>query len=96
MFSAATAPKVKRLAANPRATLLVANEVAEPEFWVAIQGTIEATSERALDTVEQLADRYWGSEPSEMKAKTLNHWRANAAHLVALHLTAAKISSGAG
>ena len=38
VFTAATSPKIKRIQADDRASLLVINDVPEPERWVAFDG----------------------------------------------------------
>lgn len=96
MFSSSTAPKIRRLAKNPSATLLVSNEVDEPEFWVAIQGDVEVEPENVIDTVERLALRYWGDQPTKPKQDVLEYWRAKSSSLTNLRLHMHKLSSGGG
>lgn len=96
MFSSSVAPKIARLTADPHATVLVANEVAEPEFWVAIQGTIEVITDNPIAVVERLAERYWGPTPTDAQAGVLAYWKSNAEHLVHLRLTPGKVASGGG
>lgn len=96
MFSSGTAPKIARLVKNPSATLLISNEVDQPEFWVAIQGEIEVDPENVIDTVERLAHRYWGEQPTKAKQQVLEYWRAKSCDLVNLRLNMRKLSSGGG
>jgi PPOX class probable F420-dependent enzyme len=59
MFSARHTPKMRRLAADPRATLLVHNFVDEPPRWVAFEGRI-AVSDDGTAAAERLTRRYLG------------------------------------
>ena len=42
IFSSVISPKLKRLQADPRASLLVVNDISEPEAWVAFDGAASA------------------------------------------------------
>ena len=50
MFSGATSPKLTRLRRNPWASVLVANEVDEPEYWVAFDGEAQIVYEPCFTT----------------------------------------------
>ena len=77
-FTSALSPKVKRLEADPRVSLLVANPAGEDEVWVAIDGRVELHADGAIELAERLAERYWDtSTPSHREA--LDLWRKAAA-----------------
>lgn len=58
-FTEPDALKVRRLRRDPRASIVVAAPVGEPERWVSVSGrtTIETTG--AHDLCSRLAQRYW-------------------------------------
>lgn len=90
VFSSKTSAKIGRIERAPWASLLVTNVVSEPEFWVAIDGTIEIRAEGAIELAEQLAERYWDLSETE-RAAAVKGWRKNASSLVVLELTPTKI-----
>jgi nitroimidazol reductase NimA-like FMN-containing flavoprotein (pyridoxamine 5'-phosphate oxidase superfamily) len=59
MFSYVNSVKVERLRSNPTASLVVANNIGEPEEWVAFDGTITISDSGGLDLAQRLAPRYW-------------------------------------
>ncbi len=93
LFSARDAAKVRRLRANPQASLLVANQVGEAEHWVAFDGDVSVRDGGGLELAERLAARYWDLNDPD-KAATLNLWREHAATLCRLVLTPSRIRSG--
>lgn len=93
MFSARDAPKVRRLRADARGSLLVANQVGEAEHWVAFDGAVTVEDSGALALAERLAARYWDLKDPD-KAVTLESWREHAATLCRLVLTPSRIRSG--
>jgi hypothetical protein len=50
MFTSVLSPKVRRLQADPRASLLVVNHLAEPESWVAFDGPVSIQEEGGVST----------------------------------------------
>ena len=74
LFSGATAPKVARLRAEPRAHLLAANNVGEPEAWLSIAGPV---SLHPVDPawLEELSARYWDLGDATARA-TVDGWIA--------------------
>ena len=90
VFSNATSAKIRRLDRDPRASLLVTNVVGEPEYWVAIDGTIALRSDGAVELAERLAARYWDLRDPD-RAAAVQLWRDNPAALVLLELTPARI-----
>ena len=96
MFSSASHKKMARLENDPRASLLVAREVGEPEAWVAVDGVVAITEEGVVPLMERLAARYWVDEdPAVAKAhaETVELWRKAAAHLRVLTIVPDEIRS---
>ena len=92
MFALASSPKIARLKANPKASLLVVNNLDELEAWVAFDGDVKISNEGGLELAERLAARYWDlSQPRQ--AKMLQEWRAAASQILLLELTPEKIRS---
>ena len=56
-FTRPNRPKVARLQAAPEITVLVSAEVAEPVYWVRIEG-VATLYDDAAELVERLCDRY--------------------------------------
>lgn len=59
LFTLADAAKVRRLRTDPRASLVVAAPVGEPEHWVSVAGTVTLESQGARELAARLAARYW-------------------------------------
>jgi PPOX class probable F420-dependent enzyme len=74
MFTSVTSPKVRRIERDPRASLLVARPLGEPEAWIAIDGRIEILDEGGIELAERLAARYWDLTDPERR-ETLELWR---------------------
>lgn len=66
-FTRRTRPKVERLRAQPAVAVLVSAEVAEPVYWVRIEGTAEL-SDDAAELVHELCDRYLDSADAGHRA----------------------------
>ncbi|WP_432560869.1 pyridoxamine 5'-phosphate oxidase family protein [Kineococcus sp. SYSU DK003] len=65
LFTPPDSPKVRRLQADPRASLVVAAPVGERERWVSVSGPTTVEPDGARELAERLAARYWGpGEPS--------------------------------
>lgn len=74
MFCGATSTKLIRLERDPRVTVLISNEVDEPEDWVAFDGDARIHDSGGLDLAERLAAHYWDlSDPD--RAAALDQWR---------------------
>ncbi len=56
-FTRPNRPKVARLQAAPEITVLVSAEVAEPVYWVRVEG-VATLHDDAAELVERLCDRY--------------------------------------
>ena len=98
MFSSASHKKMARLENDPRASLLVAREVGEPEAWVAVDGVVSITEEEegVVLLMERLAARYWVDEDAgvaKAHAETVELWREAAAHLRVLTIVPDEIRS---
>jgi nitroimidazol reductase NimA-like FMN-containing flavoprotein (pyridoxamine 5'-phosphate oxidase superfamily) len=59
LFTSPDTLKARRVQAAPRASLVVANHVGEPENWVAVTGPARVETEGAHELVSRLAERYW-------------------------------------
>lgn len=92
MFTSGSSPKLKRLASDPRVSLLVINAVDEPEAWVALDGevTVKQDGDKAFALAERMAARYWDLEDDGRK-QTLELWRQAAAALQVIELEPKKI-----
>jgi hypothetical protein len=86
MFTGARSPKVRRLEVDPYASLLAANEVGEPEHWVALEGTVAIERDGVGELAERLAARYWDLSRPE-HAATVAEWKDQARTMVRLVLT---------
>lgn len=58
-FAAKDSAKIKRLANNPKASLLVTNSVGEPESWLAFDGDVNISDVGGIELAEKLAQKYW-------------------------------------
>jgi general stress protein 26 len=68
LFSLATSPKVRRVRRDPRASLVAANTVGEPENWIAISGTATVEEDGAGELATRLGARYWDLDDPEKAA----------------------------
>jgi PPOX class probable F420-dependent enzyme len=89
-FTSAGSGKVRRLQRDPRASLLVVNNLDEPEAWVAFDGEVTIAREGAFELAERLACRYWDLSDPERRA-TLETWRKAATALRVLELIPAQV-----
>lgn len=92
MFAAKTSPKVRRLEADPRLSLLVVNHLDEPEAWVAFDGEV-TIGEGDFALVEKLAARYWDLSQDGPR-ETLELWRKAPEAFCHLTLEPTAIRSG--
>lgn len=70
MFAAAGSPKMRRIEADGRATLLVANDVDEMARWVSFEGRVTVAGD-GLAVAERLFDRYMPDADSATKDSML-------------------------
>lgn len=73
IFSFANSPRVDRLREQPRASVVVAAPVGEPEHWVALEGSVEMTPDGAFDLATRLGAHYWG-EDAPANQHLLDEW----------------------
>jgi general stress protein 26 len=59
LFSMADALKLRRLAADPRASLVVVTPADEPEVWVSVEADVTVHDDGAAELAHRLAGRYW-------------------------------------
>jgi PPOX class probable F420-dependent enzyme len=85
VFTGKDSAKVKRIRHDPRVTLLVTNQLDEPEAWVAFDGPASIELEGAFELAERLAHKYWDLSDPERQA-TLEGWRAQAETLCVIAL----------
>ncbi len=90
IFSSAGSRKITRLQDDSRASLLVANNVGEPEYWVAIDGDVEVRENGAAELAKRLADRYWDMSDKDHR-KTVNTWVNESETLRLLEITPTRI-----
>ena len=95
VFSGAASGKVRRIERDARASLLVPNNVGEPEAWVAFEGDVLIVAEGAIELAERLADRYWDMDDA-VHRKELDSWRTAAGSLRVLELRPRRIRSSIG
>ena len=89
MFTSVISPKVKRLQADPRATLLVVNNIDEHEAWVAFDGLVSIHEKGGLELAEQLSSRFW--DLSDPRQRALEFWRKTPEVLLVLELKPTRI-----
>jgi hypothetical protein len=69
LFSVATSPKVRRVRRDPRASLVAANAVGEPEYWISISGTASVEEDGGRELAARLGPRYWDLDDPEKAAE---------------------------
>jgi hypothetical protein len=73
IFSFASTPRVARVREVPRASIVVAAPVGEPEQWVSLEGAVAVHEDGAYELADRLAKRYYAGEPA--KLAVLDEWR---------------------
>ena len=74
LFTDPRAAKVRRLRDDPRASIVIAAPVGEPERWVSVAGRVAIEADGAHELAERLAARYWDlADPA--RAATLDQLR---------------------
>lgn len=68
LFSLATSPKVRRLREDPRASLVAANALGEPEYWVSVTGAASVEEDGGQELAARLGERYWDLDDPKLKA----------------------------
>ena len=74
IFSSVSSPKLRRIERDPRVSILMANDVDEPEYWVAFEGDARVEADGGLELAERLAPSYWDLDDPERMA-VLDEWR---------------------
>lgn len=93
LFSFASAVRVRRIRQTPRASLVVANSIGEPEMWVSIVGRASVEPDGAADLARRLAERYWDlGDPASAGALE----QMVSAELVRIVITPDRVSRYAG
>ncbi|MFK0251389.1 pyridoxamine 5'-phosphate oxidase family protein [Amycolatopsis azurea] len=62
LFTPSDSPKVRKLSADPRASIVVAAPVGERERWVSVAGSAAVEPDGAHELAARLAERYWDLE----------------------------------
>lgn len=65
LFSMADALKVRRLAAEPRASFVVVAPADEPERWVSVEADVTVHDDGASELAHRLAERYWADPTTD-------------------------------
>lgn len=95
MFGANFTTKIRRLRRDPRASLLVCNNLDEMEYWVAFDGRVSISDDGGIELAERLAPRYWDLSDPKRK-ETFEFWRSASEAMCLLTLEPTKIRSGTG
>jgi hypothetical protein len=82
MFSVVGTPRLARLREDPRASVVVAAPVGEPEHWVSIEGRIDHHEEGARELMLRLIDRYYGADLEANRAAIRALHRSEVVRLV--------------
>ena len=92
VFTSRDSEKVRRLRAEPRVCLTVAEPVGVPEAWVTIEGTAAIDEQGGMELARRLAPRYYDAAKAE---RTLRQWEQLADRWVLLRITPRRIRSQA-
>jgi nitroimidazol reductase NimA-like FMN-containing flavoprotein (pyridoxamine 5'-phosphate oxidase superfamily) len=92
-FSTKTSQKIKRLTRHSHASLLVTNNVGEPEAWVAFDGEVSVHQSGGIELAEKLAAAYWDLTDQKY-AERLASWQAAADIFALLELVPTNIRAG--
>jgi hypothetical protein len=93
LFTSPGSRKARRIAAVPRASLVAANQVGEPEHWVAVTGPARIAGAGAGELAGRLAARYWDLTDPALAA-TAEAWRS--ADMVRIVIEAERVTRYAG
>jgi PPOX class probable F420-dependent enzyme len=89
-FTSRGSPKVRRIRADPRACLVVAEPTGVPEAWVTIEGTARILEAGGMDLARRLAPRYY---PTEQARQAVSRWEAIADRWVVVEIEPRRIRS---
>lgn len=84
LFTGPDAVKVRRLARDPRASLVVAAPAGERERWVSVTGRTTVAADGGPDLVTRLARRYWDLD-DPVRARDLEDLLAESWVRIVLH-----------
>lgn len=90
LFTSAGSEKVRRLRADPRVCLAVAEPTGVPEAWVTIEGTAAIHTAGGWELAQRLAPRYYA--PAQA-ARALADWQQSAADWALIEITPRRIRS---
>lgn len=90
LFTSRNSEKVRRLRADPRVCLTVAESVGAPEAWVSIEGTAAILETGGMELAQRLAPRYY---PPDKAQKALQEWGAQASQWVVVEIAPRRIRS---
>ncbi len=93
IFCAADSKKIKRLRHNAKASLLVTNNIDEPEAWIAFDCEFNISETGGIELATKLAAKYWNLE-DPVYAQKLAEWQAFPAAFALLESTDLRIRSG--
>jgi len=93
MFASTDSAKVRRLRANSRASLVVANHVGEYEAWVSFDGSVAVSESGGIELASRLAPRYWDLE-DERNREEFDSWLRAPEAFCLLTLTPDRIRTG--
>ncbi|WP_234796927.1 pyridoxamine 5'-phosphate oxidase family protein [Mycobacteroides chelonae] len=65
LFTGPDTVKIARLSADPRASIIIATPVGEPEQWLSITGAVTLHTDRTQELIERLFARYWGDAAAQ-------------------------------
>ncbi|MFB9931267.1 pyridoxamine 5'-phosphate oxidase family protein [Amycolatopsis halotolerans] len=68
LFTAPDSAKIRQLSEDPRASIVVAAPVGEPERWVSVAGRVTIEADGGHDLARRLAERYWDLSTPEGQA----------------------------
>jgi PPOX class probable F420-dependent enzyme len=89
MFTTRNSPKLRRIEADPRVSLTVAEPTGVPEAWVTIEGEARI-ADGGFALAQRLAPRYY---PPEQAQQALASWGAEAERWVVIEVTPRRIRS---
>ena len=93
-FCARGAARLRLIEADPEASIVVTNQVGEPEAWVAFDGRLEVAEADVSALIGRLGARYWDLENAQYR-ETLESWMAARDAFASLTLIPARVRQGA-
>ena len=90
VFTARDSEKLRRLRADPRVCLTVAEPVGAPEAWVTIEGIATVEDTGGIELARRLAPRYYDPGKAD---RALRRWNESADQWVVVRITPRRIRS---